>query len=57
MTVLEVVEATRKDIINTNRKVGTVLCPLCGKSIFFTIHDNGHVHAACENEKCLRWME
>lgn len=41
-------------------KAGTIDCPACGteKSLRFTRAGyNGHIHAACMTEGCVRWME
>lgn len=38
---------------------GAILCPACGigKLRFSRSGYNGHIHAACSNENCVRWME
>lgn len=39
---------------------GTIDCPACGaeKSLRFSRAGyNGHIHAACKTEGCVRWME
>jgi hypothetical protein len=37
---------------------GSDTCPVCGKTIRFTIaRCNGHMHAACATEGCIRFME
>ncbi len=35
----------------------SVECPVCGKRLSYSIASNGHVHARCETEHCLTWME
>ena len=57
MTPFEASQHARKIIIETGLPEGSVVCPLCGQRIYFTVHSNGHVHAKCENIKCIRWME
>jgi hypothetical protein len=57
MTPFEASQHARKIIMDTGLKVGAVICPLCGQTIHFTVHSNGHIHAKCENIKCIRWME
>lgn len=39
---------------------GTIDCPVCGaeKALQFTRAGyNGHIHARCTTDKCVRWME
>jgi hypothetical protein len=37
---------------------GSIPCPCCGGTVRFSRSGyNGHVHAACSNEDCARWME
>ena len=39
---------------------GTIDCPACGaaQSLRFSrAGHNGHIHAACKTEDCVRWME
>lgn len=39
---------------------GTIDCPVCGteKSLRFSRSGyNGHIHASCKTEGCVRWME
>ena len=38
---------------------GIVDCPVCkkGKLLYSRAEYNGHVHAACSNADCVRWME
>lgn len=38
---------------------GEIDCPICksGKLRYSRATYNGHVHAACSNEQCVRWME
>jgi len=42
----------------TNSSAGTIECPKCGKTMRWSrARSNGHVHAHCEAEECLSWME
>lgn len=37
---------------------GRIVCPVCGGILSFSIASvNGHIHAACSNPNCIRWME
>jgi hypothetical protein len=38
---------------------GSIKCPCCGSgTLSFTRSGyNGHIHAACQTEGCVRWME
>ncbi len=38
---------------------GTIDCPVCGTGVlrFSRAGYNGHIHAACTTETCVRWME
>lgn len=37
---------------------GEIPCPNCGGSLRYSIaRVNGHVHAACSTDDCVRWME
>jgi hypothetical protein len=38
---------------------GSIDCPVCnqGKLQFSVSGYNGHIHAGCTTEKCVRWME
>jgi hypothetical protein len=36
---------------------GEITCPVDGGRIAYTIAHNGHIHAACSNQGCVRWME
>lgn len=50
----------RTAIIATKQRAGAVDCPKCGGNgaLRFTVSSyNGHVHAACNTEGCLSWME
>jgi ssDNA-binding Zn-finger/Zn-ribbon topoisomerase 1 len=39
--------------------VGEIECPVCdqGKLRYSVARSNGHIHAACTNPDCVRWME
>lgn len=42
----------------TGKWSGVVQCPECGKHLRWAkAQCNGHVHAACETEGCVSWME
>jgi hypothetical protein len=37
---------------------GSFWCPICGSgSINYYVGWNGHVHARCDSDKCVNWME
>lgn len=38
---------------------GVIDCPVCkkGKLRFTRAACNGHIHASCSTEDCVRWME
>lgn len=37
---------------------GTIECPCCGGKLSFSRSGyNGHIHARCSTEGCVRWME
>ena len=38
---------------------GKIICPVCGTGeLRYSIAKcNGHIHAACTTEDCVRWME
>ena len=50
-------EEARKEIIESGLTEGSIQCPICGLQLDFVVNSNGHVHAACKDRKCLRWME
>lgn len=59
---LEKVQQSRKAIIAwaVGRRgiQGEIPCPVDGGTLHFTIASvNGHIHAACSNDGCVRWME
>ncbi len=61
------IKTMRKDIANAREaivsvtkghpSVGCVICPVCGKTLFFRQSENGHIHAKCSSENCVAWME
>jgi hypothetical protein len=59
----EKVLKARKTITNwiavTDKKAGVIKCPICKqeKSLQFNQARNGHIHACCKTEGCVRWME
>lgn len=37
---------------------GHINCPVCKKGrLFFAVAHNGRIHAKCEIENCVSWME
>jgi hypothetical protein len=50
-------EEARKEIVALGQTEGSIQCPICGLQLDFRVSNNGHVHAACIDPKCLRWME
>ncbi len=36
---------------------GSVTCPKCAGTLRYSVAYNGHVHASCSTDGCLRWME
>jgi len=38
---------------------GVIDCPVCKKenSLNFAVSSNGHIHAKCDTDGCVRWME
>jgi hypothetical protein len=57
MNPFQASEIARAEIIATGLSNGNILCPICGNQMAFTVHSNGHVHASCEDPRCLHWME
>lgn len=59
--VLEQVLTARAAIISKEGKrravSGSIVCPIDGSQLNYRIATNGHVHAACDNAGCVRWME
>lgn len=50
--------AARQAMIATGDDCGTVDCPKCGKGLRWSkARCNDHIHAKCETEGCLSWME
>ena len=49
----------RNKIVATGESSGILECPKCKGRLHWTraIAYNGHVHARCETEDCLAWME
>lgn len=49
----------REAIVATGLPKGVVECPICKGKLHFTraINYNGHVHAMCETDHCLGWIE
>jgi hypothetical protein len=37
---------------------GSFFCPICGMGqVHYYVTFNGHVHARCDSDKCVNWME
>lgn len=36
---------------------GSTVCPICAGKLAYSIASNGHVHAQCLTQDCVRWME
>jgi len=48
----------RAAMIATNSDGGCMDCPKCGNGLRWTkARCNGHIHARCDTEGCLSWME
>lgn len=62
--IMEGMDAAYKEIRGRGYKKGngtpkdSMDCPVCGKTLYFRVAEcNGHVHAKCETDSCLAWME
>lgn len=45
-------------IVASGIRSGSIPCPACGSgSLHFSTASNGHIHAGCTSEGCVRWME
>lgn len=49
----------RKAIVASKQKRGPIDCPVCHGpgALCFAVHSNGHIHAICATEGCVKWME
>lgn len=61
-TAIESIGKARSAIVakhGKNRGVaGEMPCPVDGGTLRYSIASlNGHIHAACSNSGCVRWME
>ena len=56
---IDLMMQARAKIVATGLDHGIEVCPQCGGKLHWTraISYNGHVHAKCETENCLAWME
>ena len=36
---------------------GWIPCPICKKTLNYQVAPNGHIHASCTTECCVRWQE
>lgn len=60
--VLADTNTARKAIVavteGKRRVAGKTACPVCdGGTLAYSVAGNGHIHAACSTESCVRWME
>lgn len=47
-----------ESIKETGLRAGVISCPCCAEGkVRYTRANNGHIHAACSTEECVRWME
>lgn len=55
---LQHMPVARAAMIATKSDGGCIDCPKCGKGLRWTkARCNGHIHAKCDTEGCLSWME
>lgn len=55
---LRFMPAARKVMIATKSDGGCIDCPKCGQGLRWSkSRYNGHIHAHCDTEGCLSWME
>lgn len=57
LKMLKAVDEADGAIRATGKLVGDIECPICFGKLKFMINFNDHIHAKCETENCLRWME
>lgn len=57
LKMFKAVDEAAKAIRATKQKSGHIECPLCKGRLAFAINSYNHIHAKCETEKCLSWME
>ncbi len=36
---------------------GSIACPVCGKTLKYSVASNGHIWGKCMTDGCLRWMQ
>ena len=62
----ERVMKARKAIIDMGakpRSVGSLCCPVCNgggkqeRTLHWSMASNGHIHARCDTQGCVAWME
>jgi hypothetical protein len=46
-----------KTIATQSGQTGSIDCPKCGGNLNWSRASNAHVHATCQTEGCLRWMQ
>lgn len=59
---LEKIGVARDAIIRFTRNMrgtsGMIPCPVCERNkIRFVVHENGKIHAHCNSDQCVSWME
>lgn len=64
MKIDKIIELTGKIIAEIKEKhgnetnvQGSLICPVCGNKLHYSIHYNGHIWSKCETNNCLEWME
>lgn len=50
------IKAIREKEGAKRRVRGVIPCPLCGKSLSYSIASNGHIHARCEGNDVMFMM-
>ena len=57
LKMLKAVDEADKMIRDTKERSGYIECPMCKGRLAFAINSYNHIHAKCETENCIRWME
>ena len=58
LVALPLILQARAEMIATNSDGGCMDCPKCKQGLRWSkSRRNGHIHAACDTEGCLSWME
>ena len=56
--VLKYIGPARAAMVGSNSDGGCMDCPKCGQGLRWSkAKTNGHIHAKCDTEGCLAWME